>query len=178
MKVERIVLGGGCFWCTEAVFSMPMGVESAEPGYAGGTAKDPTYEGVCSGDTGHAEVLMVGYNPNVISLETLLDVFFEMHDPTSLNRQGEDEGTQYRSIILCTGKAQKEAVERYIESRKNDYGRRIVTEVGILGEFYAAEEYHRRYYERNRGQAYCELVISPKIARIRKEFGKEISRFL
>ncbi len=166
--MEKIVLGGGCFWCTEAVFAEMPGVLSVTPGYAGGTALNPTYEDVCGGQTGHAEVVQVEYDPGTVSLEEILEFFFATHDPTSLNKQGADVGTQYRSAILYTGMAQKEAVERFIEKAAGEYQRPIVTEVRELDMFYPAEEYHHRYYERNPDRAYCRAVISPKVEKARK----------
>ena len=128
-ETEIIVLGGGCFWCTEAVFEFFSGVVKTMPGYAGGSIKNPTYDQVCEGDTGHAEVLQIEYDPKLVSLDKLLDVFFTMHDPTSLNRQGADFGTQYRSIILYTSDSQKKAIDQFIGSAKKDFGKPIVTEV-------------------------------------------------
>ena len=170
-KSEIIVFGGGCFWCTEAVFSMFRGVSNVMPGYAGGSTSNPTYEDVCGGDTGHAEVLRIEYDPGIVPLEKLLEVFFAMHDPTSLNKQGADYGTQYRSIILYTTAGQKAEVDAFIEKAMADFKKPIVTEVKKLDKFYPAEDYHRRYYEKNPNQPYCTLVISPKVAKIRKEFG-------
>jgi len=166
---EKIVLGGGCFWCIEAAFSMVPGVFSVSPGYAGGTTEKPTYEQVCTGKTGHAEVVEVEFYPKTLSLDELLDVFFMIHDPTSLNRQGEDIGTQYRSIILCTSKEQKLAVEKYMQRLQKSYEDGIVTEVGMLDHFYPAEEKHKEYFRRNPNQPYCQLVISPKIKKLKKK---------
>lgn len=171
MPTETIVLGGGCFWCTEAVFRLFKGVMDACPGYAGGTMADPTYDQVCGGYTGHAEVLKVDYDPKAITLDTLLDVFFTMHDPTTLNRQGADFGTQYRSIILYTNDKQKEAAEKFIRNLQKDLSSPIVTEVKRLDTFYTAEEYHKRYYERNENKPYCSAVIGPKIAKVKKKYG-------
>jgi peptide-methionine (S)-S-oxide reductase len=168
---ERIVLGGGCFWCTEALLNTLEGVERATPGYAGGFTSDPTYRQVCAGDTGHAEVVEVEYDPGVISLEDLLDVFFATHDPTSLNRQGADVGAQYRSVILYTSQEQKERIERFINETAKDYSMPIVTEVKPLDAFYKAEESHQRYYERNPRQPYCQAVISPKLVKLKRKTG-------
>ncbi|VVB73236.1 Peptide methionine sulfoxide reductase MsrA [uncultured archaeon] len=143
-------------------------------GYSGGFVPNPIYELVSAGITGHAETNKVEFDPGVISLKTILDVFFEMHDPTSLNRQGEDMGAQYRSIIFYTNDDQKTAVEGYIEKRRKDYSRPIVTEVRKLEKFYKAEEYHQDYYANNPQQGYCRAVISPKLERIQKEFAKEL----
>jgi methionine-S-sulfoxide reductase len=168
---ETIVLGGGCFWCTEAILNTVVGVLRVTPGYAGGVTDNPTYRQVCYGETGHAEVVEVEFDPEVISLEDILEVFFSTHDPTSLNRQGADVGTQYRSIILFDSYAQKLKVERFIAEMARHYDRPIVTEVKELDKFYPAEESHQRYYEKNPYQPYCRTVISPKLARFRKKMG-------
>ncbi len=170
-KSESIVFGGGCFWCTEAVFSMFKGVLKTTPGYAGGTVKNPTYEMVCEGDTGHAEVLKIDYDPKIIQLKTLLDIFFNMHDPTLLNRQGGDVGTQYRSIILYNSEEQKETAEKFIKNLQSSFENPIVTELKKLEEFYPAEDYHQRYYEKHPYQPYCAVVIGPKIHKIKKKYG-------
>lgn len=170
---ETIVFGGGCFWCTEAVFKSLAGVESVTPGYAGGSTKNPTYDQVCAGQTGHAEVTRIVYNPSKISLKDLLTVFFATHDPTTLNRQGNDVGTQYRSIILYTNEAQKAESEKFIQEVENSTseGSHVVTEVKPLETFYEAESYHQDYFARNPNQAYCNLIISPKVAKVQKEFA-------
>ncbi len=168
---KEIYLGAGCFWCTEAVFEMFKGIVSTAPGYAGGKAANPTYEEVCSGTTGHAEVLRVEYDPKVIPLEKILEIFFAMHDPTTINRQGADVGEQYRSIILYTTEAQKKEVLDYVKKIRDDYGKPIVTEIKKLGKFYEAEGYHKKYFDKNPHQPYCMFVISPKIAKMKKEFG-------
>jgi methionine-S-sulfoxide reductase len=170
-KNESIVLGGGCFWCMEAVFSTLEGIATITPGYAGGSVSDPSYREVCTGTTGHAEVVSVEYDPGKISLEDILEVFFLTHDPTSLNQQGADVGTQYRSIILYTSEQQRQKVEAFLEKSKGDYGKPVVTEVKALEHFYMAEEHHQRYYERNRNLPYCRLVISPKLEKLRKKAG-------
>jgi len=170
IKKESIVLGGGCFWCTEAVFKMVPGVLGAEPGYAGGIKKDPTYEEVCSGDTGHAEVVKVDFLAEIVKLDRILDIFFSMHDPTSLNRQGNDEGTQYRSIILYSDEKQKNAVERHIKNIAKDYEKPIVTELKKLEIFYPAEDYHKDYFKKNPAQPYCMLVVSPKVKKMKAKF--------
>jgi peptide-methionine (S)-S-oxide reductase len=170
-KYETVVLGGGCFWCMEAVFNRLPGVISVTPGYAGGFAWDPSYRDVCTGTTGHAEVVSIEFDPGKISLDDVLDVFFLAHDPTSLNRQGADVGTQYRSIILHTSEEQREKIEDYIDKISDNYDEPIVTEVKPLERFYTAEEHHRRYYERNRNLPYCRLVISPKLEKLRKKNG-------
>ncbi len=161
-ETETIVLGGGCFWCTEAVIKMLRGVVDAYPGYAGGTAKNPTYEQVCTGKTGHAEVLRVEYDPKKIPLRKLLEVFVNMHDPTSVGRQGNDVGSQYRSIILYGSEGQKKEASSFLERAQKDYEKPIVTEVKRLDGFYPAEEYHKDYYQRNPFQPYCLLEIGPE----------------
>ncbi len=171
-------LAGGCFWCLEAVFNELKGVEQVEPGYAGGHAANPTYEQVCTGTTGHAEVVRVSFDPEVISFEDLLDVFFTIHDPTTLNRQGPDVGSQYRSAIFYHSADQKATAERVIEEleRAGVWGDPIVTEVEPLEAFYPAEEYHRDYYRRNPGRAYCQAVIAPKVAKFRKQHLQRLQR--
>src|SRR5271157_4942745 len=168
---KTIVFGGGCFWCTEAVFEMFDGVVKTAPGYAGGTTKNPTYEQVCSGTTGHAEVTKVEYDPDVAGLEKLLEVFFAAHDPTMVDRQGPDVGSQYRSIILYTEEQQKKAIDTYMRKISGNYEKPIATEVKKLDVFYPSEDYHKDYYKNNPLQPYCLLVIRPKIAKIRKEFN-------
>ena len=165
-----IVFGGGCFWCAEAIFQMIKGVLSVMPGYAGGTTKNPTYDSVCSGGTGHAEVIEIEYDDK-IGIEVLLHIFFEMHDPTTLNRQGADFGTQYRSIILYTNDIQKDSIEKYILKLQSTLDRKVVTEVKKLDFFYPAEKYHVNYYNNNSKMPYCSVVIGPKIANIKKEFS-------
>jgi peptide-methionine (S)-S-oxide reductase len=169
--IETIVLGGGCFWCTEACLALVEGVVSATPGYAGGTTGNPDYGTVCRGNTGHAEVVEVKYDPSKVELDEILAVFFASHDPTSLNRQGADVGTQYRSIILYTTGEQKRIVEQYIDGLAEVYGPPVVTEVKQLERFYPAESYHQRYFEKNPGQGYCKVVISPKVDKIKSKLG-------
>lgn len=174
MKTEKAIFGGGCFWCTEAVFKMLKGVKSVMPGYAGGTVANPTYEQVCTGRTGHAEAVEIEYDPALVSFETLMTVFFATHDPTTLNRQGADVGTQYRSAIFYTTPEQKTAAEKYIAdlNASSEMGAPIVTEVSPLDMFYAAEEYHRDYYNRNKNQGYCQVVINPKLEKVQKKFAE------
>jgi len=160
---EKVVLGGGCFWCIEAVFDGVKGVMETTSGYAGGTTVNPCYEEVCGGETGHAEVVSVEYNPREVSLEELLDVFFAAHDPTSEDRQGNDVGSQYRSVILYDSVEQKNVVERYIDRAAGEYGRPVVTGVEELDGFYPAEEYHQDYYRKNPDKPYCKAVITPKV---------------
>lgn len=172
--IETAVLGGGCFWCTEAVFKMVKGVMAVTPGYAGGAKSDPTYEDVCSGTTGHAEVIRIEYDPHKISFRDLLTVFFATHDPTSMNRQGNDVGTQYRSVILYAAEAQKEEAEKFIKelNASSKEGKPIITEVKPLDKFYEAEQYHRDYYARNKENPYCELVINPKLQKVQEKFAE------
>jgi methionine-S-sulfoxide reductase len=171
--MEKIVLGGGCFWCVEAVFEELSGIVSLLPGYAGGVSPNPTYSEVCGGLTGHAEVVEVEFDPDQVSLEDVLDMFFSSHDPTSKNRQGADVGSQYRSIILYTSEDQKAAVEKFIMEISGEYKKPIVTEVKALGVFYPAEEYHRGYYRKNPGQGYCQIVITPKVSKIKRKLVSE-----
>jgi peptide-methionine (S)-S-oxide reductase len=170
-NTETIALGGGCFWCTEAVFKLFEGVVRAEPGYAGGNTKNPSYEEVCTGNTGHAEVLLLEYDSKLMPFEKILDIFFTMHDPTLLNRQGNDVGSQYRSIILYSSEEQKAKAEEFMKKLQKDFNRPIVTELKKLEVFYPAEDYHRDYYKKNHFQPYCLLVIGPKIAKVKKKFG-------
>lgn len=172
MKTETAIFGGGCFWCTEAIFKELKGVMSVMPGYAGGTTPNPTYESVCGGKTGHAEVIKIEFDPTVISFESLLSVFFATHDPTTMNRQGNDVGTQYRSVVLYANDEQKQQAEAYIKELNESHadGQPIVTQVQPLTEFYEAEEYHRNYYENNKDQPYCQVVINPKLKKAQEKF--------
>lgn len=174
MVTEIAVFGGGCFWCTEAIFRELKGVISVLPGYAGGNTKNPTYTQVCAGETGHAEVIKIEFNPTEIKYIDLLTVFFATHDPSSLNRQGNDIGTQYRSIILYSKKEQKNQAEAFIKelNSSNPQGKPIVTEIEPLDQFYEAEDYHKRYYENNKSQPYCELIINPKLEKVQKQFAQ------
>ncbi len=174
MTIKKIVLGGGCFWCTEAVFNMINGVITTIPGYSGGQLPSPSYEQVCNGNTGHAEVLQISYDESKITLDVLLEIFFEMHDPTSLNRQGADLGTQYRSIIFYYDELQKKTSLKFIESLQKTMNKKIVTQVEKIDEFYPAEDYHRMYYANNKNQPYCSVVISPKVEKIKKKFKKNL----
>lgn len=173
---ETTVLGGGCFWCTEALFRMLRGVLSVTPGYAGGTTKNPTYEEVCSGTTGHAEVIRIVFDPDIIPYHDILDIFWHTHDPTTINRQGADTGTQYRSIILTTGTAQKETAEKLKRelSESKEFKGPIVTEIKSLDVFYEAEDHHKRYYEKNSYMPYCQVVISPKIAHLKEKYSRKL----
>ena len=163
MKNERLVLGGGCFWCTEAVFLNVKGVSSVVSAYAGGTRANPTYEQICTGVSGHAEVIDILYNSEIVSLGELLDIFFVIHDPTTLNMQGADRGTQYRSVIYYQNNEEKELIVKKIEEVQNNFNEKIVTEVSELPEVYPAETYHQNYYNLNSSQGYCQAVIAPKI---------------
>ena len=176
--MERATLAGGCFWCLEAVFLELTGVERVESGYAGGHLPNPTYEQVCTGATGHAEVVQVTFDPAVISYGDLLRIFFTMHDPTTLNRQGADVGTQYRSAIFYHSPAQQAAAQAAIAeiAASGAWQGRIVTEVVPLDVFYPAEEYHRDYYRQNPRQGYCQFVIAPKVAKLRKEFFEKLRK--
>jgi peptide-methionine (S)-S-oxide reductase len=173
---EVATLGGGCFWCLEAVFELLRGVEKVESGYAGGRVADPTYRQVCSGDTGHAEVVQVTFDPAGISYGDLLDVFFAFHDPTTLNRQGADVGTQYRSAIFYHSPEQKQIAEQKIAelNRAGVWEEPVVTEVVPLETFYRAEDYHQGYYRQNPGQGYCRVVIAPKVAKLRKQLAEKL----
>ncbi len=175
---ETAVLAGGCFWCLEAVYELLRGVEEVESGYAGGHVVNPTYEAVCSGTTGHAEVVRVEFDPSEISYRDLLNVFFTIHDPTTLNRQGADVGTQYRSAIYYTSPEQRETAEAVIAeiTEQRLWDSRIVTEVQPLDTFYPAEDYHREYYRRNPYQPYCQIVIEPKVAKARSKFVEQLKR--
>ena len=169
-QTETIVLGGGCFWCVEAVMKPLRGVERVVSGYANGHVKNPTYREVCSGRTGHNEVVEVTFDPDVVSLRDLLGVFFATHDPTTLNRQGADRGTQYRSGVYTTSDAQREAAEAVIAEVAGAFDDPIVTEVVPLESFYPAEDYHQDYFERNPAQPYCAAVIAPKVAKLRAHY--------
>jgi peptide-methionine (S)-S-oxide reductase len=169
-------VGGGCFWCTEAVFSELQGVLSVLPGYAGGSVNDPTYEQVCGGRTGHAEVVQITFDPRVLPYRDLVTIFLTTHDPTSKNRQGADVGTQYRSIILYHDENQRAAAEEVIRSLDGQklWRGKIVTEVVPLKAFYPAEEYHHNYFARNPTQGYCQFVIAPKVAKLRKQYTERL----
>lgn len=170
---EIAVFGGGCFWCTEAVFKMLKGVSKVLPGYSGGTTENPTYEEVSSGKTGHAEVIYLEFNPQQVSYKTLLTVFFGSHDPTTLNRQGADVGTQYRSVVFYTTPEQKRIVEEFIAdiNASSKEGSQVVTEVAPLAKFYEAENYHKDYFAAHPGNPYCEIVINPKLEKVKKQFA-------
>ena len=168
--------GGGCFWCTEAAMKVLDGVESVTSGYAGGDTDDPTYREVCSGRTGHAEVVQVEYDPEVIGYDDLLEVFFATHDPTQLNRQGPDVGSQYRSIVLYHDETQREQAEAYIDALAPEYDDEVVTEVEPLDRFWRAEEKHQDYFERNPRDAYCRIHAKPKVEKVRKRFAEKVAQ--
>ena len=172
-KSAVAVFGGGCFWCTEAVFDELRGVKSVVSGYAGGSTKNPTYEKVCGGGTGHAEVIKIDFDPTEIAFKDLLTVFFATHDPTTLNRQGNDVGTQYRSAIFYATEEQKREAEAFIKELNDSkaFGKPVVTTLEPLGEFYEAEDYHQKYYANNPYQPYCQYMIPPKLTKLHKQFG-------
>jgi len=173
---EAITLGGGCFWCVEAVYEELKGVERVESGYSGGKVANPSYRQVCTGTTGHAEVVQVTFDPKVISLKEILEIFFHVHDPTTLNRQGADVGTQYRSAIFYNSAEQKKVAEQVIQetTAARLWPEPIVTEVSPLKEFYKAEDYHQEYFKLNGTQPYCRAVIAPKMAKFRKEYKDKL----
>ncbi|QDX41116.1 peptide-methionine (S)-S-oxide reductase MsrA [Salarchaeum sp. JOR-1] len=173
--MEKATFGGGCFWCVEAAFERIAGVEDVTSGYAGGHVEDPTYEEVCTGDTGHAEVVQLTYDPDVVSYPELLEVFFKVHDPTTLNRQGNDVGTQYRSAVFTHSDDQQELAESFIETLE-DEGKYdgIVTEVEPLDAFYEAAAYHQNYFEKNPDDAYCQATIPPKLEKLRENFEAQL----
>lgn len=177
-KIEIAVFGGGCFWCTEAIFGSLRGVVSVMPGYAGGTTKDPTYHEVCTGETGHAEVTRVEFDPSIIPFKDLLEVFFHTHDPTSLNQQGADVGTEYRSTILYTTDAQKQIAESLIKEldASGEFRSKIVTEIKPLEKFYEAEEDQKQFYAKNSYMPYCQVVISPKLDHLREKYADQLKR--
>lgn len=172
--MEKAIFGGGCFWCTEAVFKMLKGVSVVKPGYSGGTAEDATYEKVSIGTTGHAEVTYVEYNPEEISYRDLLTVFFGSHDPTTVNRQGNDIGAQYRSVIFYTTEEQKKGAEKFIKeiNTSSKDGTIVITELVPFEKFYEAENYHQNYYANNQNAPYCQIIINPKLEKVQKQFAQ------
>ena len=172
-NADTAVFGGGCFWCVEAIYAELKGVKSVISGYSGGTVENPSYRQVCTGTTGHAEVCQILYDPKVISYDKLLEVFWTVHDPTQLNRQGADVGTQYRSVIFYTNDAQRKLAEGYKEklNKENTFGKTVVTEVSPFSDFYKAEDYHQDYFAKNGNAPYCSVVIAPKVEKFRKVFG-------
>ena len=177
-NIEVVTLGGGCFWCLEAVFDEIKGVENVESGYSGGITTSPDYKQVCSGTTGHAEVVQISFDPRIISFRKILEIFFTIHDPTTLNRQGADIGSQYRSIILYHNKKQKNIAKQVIKELEaaKIWDNPITTQIEPFNEFYKAEEYHDRYYYRNLEASYCKIVIAPKIAKFRKKYSKKLRK--
>lgn len=175
-KLEKATFGSGCFWCTEAVFERLQGVTEVVSGYSGGDVENPSYEQVCTGTTGHAEVIQLTYNPDLVSYKELLEVFWKTHDPTTLNKQGNDVGTQYRSVIFYHNDEQKELAERYKKEldEAGIFDDPIVTEISPLTNFYKAEKYHQNYYENNPAQPYCSFVITPKIEKFEKIFSEKL----
>ena len=173
--MKTIVLGGGCFWCLDPIFNMTEGITDVVVGYAGGGDKNPSYREVCGGRTGHAEVVKLTYNPNIVSLKKILEIFFTVHDPTTLNQQGADVGTQYRSIILYQDKDDMILANQIIDqlNESGAYENPIVTEVVPLQEFYPAEDYHQDYFANNPEQSYCQLVIAPKVEKFKRVFDNE-----
>jgi peptide-methionine (S)-S-oxide reductase len=177
-NMEQATFGAGCFWCVEAVFQRIKGVEKIVSGYAGGKTKNPNYKAVCTGETGHAEVCQITYDPSKVSFDELLEVFWKTHDPTTLNRQGNDVGTQYRSVIYYHNDAQKQLAEKYKKEldEVKAFDRPIVTEISPLPEFYVAEDYHQNYYNQNPDQGYCAFVIAPKVEKLRKVFKEKLKK--
>jgi peptide-methionine (S)-S-oxide reductase len=175
-EIEKATLGGGCFWCTEAVYLELKGVVDVKPGYSGGHVKNPTYKEVCNGKTGHAEVVQITFDPEVVSFSEILEVFFATHDPTTLNRQGNDVGTQYRSAIFYHSEKQKQTALKVIQLLEQDkvYNKPIVTEVTPFDTFYVAEDYHINYFARNKNQPYCQYVVAPKVEKFKKVFKEKL----
>ncbi|HJY64578.1 MAG TPA: peptide-methionine (S)-S-oxide reductase MsrA [Ignavibacteria bacterium] len=175
-KLEKATIGAGCFWCVEAIFQDVKGVEKVESGYSGGSVKNPTYEQVCSGTTGHAEVAQITFDPSVVTYEQILTVFFHVHDPTTMNRQGADVGSQYRSAIFYHVPEQKQIAEEVIAAvtKEKLYSNPIVTEITPAGTWYEAEPYHQEYFVRNPFQGYCTAVVGPKVVKFRKQFASKL----
>jgi peptide-methionine (S)-S-oxide reductase len=174
VKLQTAILGGGCFWCLEAVFQRLKGVVTVESGYAGGHVAKPTYKQVCGGDTGHAEVVRVTFDEDVLSYPELLDVFFTIHDPTTMNRQGQDVGTQYRSVIFYNSEQQRQDADEAIRKAAALWENPIVTELKPAGEFYPAEDYHQNYFNENSRQPYCMFVVSPKVHKFQEKFADKL----
>lgn len=175
MAIEKAILGGGCFWCVEAVYTMTKGVSSAISGYAGGARPNPSYEQICTGATGHAEVVEITFDNEVITYEELLEIFFVIHDPTTLNQQGGDRGTQYRSVIFYLNEEQHQTALDEIKAAQPDFRNKIVTEVSEAPTFYSAEDYHQLYFKKNPNQGYCQAVVRPKVQKFMTNFTKLIS---
>ena len=176
-NLQQATFGGGCFWCTEAVFQQLNGVDSVVSGYAGGEVQNPTYEQVCSGSSGHAEVIQIAFDPTVISYTELLEVFFRTHDPTTLNRQGNDLGTQYRSVIFSHNEEQQLLADQFKANlnASGEFPDPIITEISLLSEFHPAEDYHQNYYRLNAGQPYCNAIIRPKLEKLEKYFSEKLN---
>lgn len=177
-KMETAIFAGGCFWCTEAFFTDLKGVEKVTSGYIGGKTENPTYREVCTGNTGHEEAIKIEFNPDEVAYEDLLEIFFATHDPTTLNKQGADVGTQYRSEIFYTSEAQKSAAENFIKllTDQHIYGKNIVTKVSKASVFYPAEDYHQDYYAQNPNQPYCSAVITPKLDKLKKNYKSKLKQ--
>jgi peptide-methionine (S)-S-oxide reductase len=177
-EMEKATLGGGCFWCTEAVYLQLKGVVDVKPGYSGGHVKNPTYKEVCTETTGHAEVVQITFDPAIVSFTEILEVFFVTHDPTTLNRQGNDVGTQYRSAIFYHSEKQKQIANQVIEELEKEkaYNNPIVTEVTAFDAFYVAEDYHINYFARNKNQPYCQYVVAPKVEKFKKVFKEKMKK--
>jgi peptide-methionine (S)-S-oxide reductase len=175
-NMEKALLGGGCFWCIEAVYNRVKGVESAISGYAGGANPNPTYRDICTGTTGHAEVVEITYDADIISFSELLDIFWVIHDPTTLNYQGGDRGTQYRSVIFYQDEEQKEAAKASARIAQGEFRDPIVTELSPAPEFFEAEEYHQEYYVNNSTQGYCQAVVAPKVQKFMMKFSEKLGK--
>jgi peptide-methionine (S)-S-oxide reductase len=174
MKDARVVLGGGCFWCTEAVYRNVKGVSSVVSGYAGGKRPNPNYEMICTGVSGYAEIIDIKFDSDIITMSEILDIFFVVHNPTTLNQQGADRGTQYRSVIYYANDLEKEIISDSIKKNQADFADKIVTEVSELPEVYPAEEYHQNYYNQNSSQGYCQVVIAPKLQKFMMAFPEKL----
>jgi len=176
MATEIATLGGGCFWCTEAVFQQLRGVQTVESGYTGGEVDNPTYEQICEGTTGHAEVVQLTFDPEVISFREILEVFFTIHDPTTLNRQGNDVGTQYRSVVYYHSPEQQDVARHVIAEMANVWDAPIVTELSPIGTFYKAENYHQNFFRQNPMQGYCAFIVAPKVSKFRQTFADKVKK--
>jgi peptide-methionine (S)-S-oxide reductase len=176
MAIETATLGGGCFWCTEAVFQQLQGVLTVESGYTGGSVVNPSYEAVCNGTTGHAEVIRLSFDDSVVSFREVLEIFFTIHDPTTLNRQGADVGTQYRSVIYFHSPQQRETAQQVIAEMANVWDAPIVTELSPATTYYKAEDYHQNYFVQHPLQGYCAFVVEPKVAKFRKMFSHKMRK--
>lgn len=174
MAKQQLIVGGGCFWCTEAVFELIKGVDEVESGYANGDTPNPTYADICRGDTGYAEVIKISFDDDIVSLQRLFEIFFASHNPTTLNFQGADRGTQYRSTILYSDEITKEIAQKAKENAQKNYKDKIVTTIEQLKNYYKAEDYHQDYYRQNTNQGYCIAVIPPKIEKVKSLFGSDI----